>query len=202
MDHWILDNLQMLVPVVIAILYFIGSKAKKAEKERQAQDPKAGERARRIQEEIRRKILERQQQGRPVELESAPGPPPLAPERSVQPQQPYSTRADPARGATEAELFPGLETLVSTPAPNEQEDLLATQRRQIEEQMQKARELRKQEHSANRKRSTASYGRSKKRRIGDSRVNLRRELKNVSSIRRAIVLKEILDTPIALRGWR
>ena len=71
--NWILDNLEKLVPVVITILYFLGSsKTKKAEKQRRAADPKAEERSAKIQEEIRRKILERQQEGQPVIRSSPP----------------------------------------------------------------------------------------------------------------------------------
>ena len=59
MDTWFLDNLEKLVPIVIALLYFLGtSKAKKNAEAEGVPDPKADERARRIQEEIRRKILE------------------------------------------------------------------------------------------------------------------------------------------------
>ncbi len=191
--NWILDNLEKLVPAVIALLYFLGSsKVKKAEQGREAADPGSNERARRIQEEIRRKILERQQQGEPV-VRSRPSPPPLASEPE------FEGRYDPfeselVREREEADAYPRPEAVLI-----EEEDLYETQRKQIEEQMQKARELQKQVHSARKKLPAAPLASTGLQRTGDLRADLRRDLKDIGSIRRALVLKEILDIPLALR---
>src|SRR5690606_9128153 len=64
---WIFENLGKIITALITIVYVLGSlrgSAKDEEKEEQ-QDPEALARARRIQEEIRRKILERQRGAAP-----------------------------------------------------------------------------------------------------------------------------------------
>ena len=64
MDYWFLDNLDKLVPIIIAVLYFIGaSRAKNKGEEQEGPSPDASERARKIQEEIRRKVLRAPRQG-------------------------------------------------------------------------------------------------------------------------------------------
>ena len=63
MDYWFLDNLDKLVPIIIAVLYFIGASRAKSKGEEEGPSPDASERARKIQEEIRRKILERPRRG-------------------------------------------------------------------------------------------------------------------------------------------
>tara|TARA_B110000495_G_scaffold202796_1_gene223994 strand:+ start:2351 stop:2944 length:594 start_codon:yes stop_codon:yes gene_type:complete len=196
--NWILDNLEKLVPVVITILYFLGSsKTKKAEKQRRAADPKAEERSAKIQEEIRRKILERQQEGQPVIRSSPPEQPYVSEPVLEERYDPFGLEFD--RGREELAMYPNEETSASAPVSSNSIDLLEGQRRQIEEQMQKARDLRKQLSAMDGSRSYMSSGGSRLRGIGELSMGLRDDLKNTNSIRRAIVLKEILDTPIALR---
>lgn len=198
MDNWILDNLEKLVPVVIAILYFLSSsKAKKVENQRKAADPESDERSRRIQEEIRRKILERQQQGKPV-ARSGPSEPPFSSEPVF--ERPYDpVQAEPIQERSEVDWQQEREAITVESELSEAEDLFEKQRRQIEEQMQKARELRKQLPSMHGERSPRASGKAGVRSVGDFGVDIRRDLKDVGSVRRAIVLKEILDTPLALR---
>lgn len=196
--NWILDNLEKLVPVVITILYFLGSsKTKKAEQARRKADPDAEVRSRNIQEEIRRKILERQQEGKPVVRSSAPEQPYVSEPAFEEGYDPFEPEFD--RGREELVRFPDEEIPLSERVASVSVDLLEKQRRQIEEQMQKARDLRKQLPAMNGSRSSTSSGGSHIRGIGELRTGLRDDLKNTNSIRRAIILKEILDTPIALR---
>ena len=196
--NWILDNLEKLVPVVITILYFVGSsKTKKAEKARRKADPDAEARSRKIQEEIRRKILERQQKGQPVIRSSPPEEPYVSEPVFEEGYDPFEPEVD--RGREELVLYPNEETSASEPVASNSVDLLEEQRRQIEEQMQKARDLRKQLPSMHGSGSSTYSKRSHVGGVGDLGMGLRSDLRNTSSIRRAIVLKEILDTPIALR---
>ncbi len=197
MDYWFLDNLENLVPFVIALLYFLGtSRAKKAQKKAEKADPQAEERARQVQEEIRRKILERQQRGNA---------PPQQPERP----SPFETREE-----EEASYFPDLERtfreFVEPAAPEPKPvyeapkappvDPFEEQRKQIEEQLRKAEAI-----AAMRPADTNSAYRRpvSSRRQAElehaQRDHLLRGLTNKAELRRAIVLKEILDTPLALR---
>ncbi len=196
MDHWILDNLEKLVPIVIALLYFLGSsKAKKAEQQRKEASPEADARARRIQEEIRRKILERQQHGKPVARRE---PPPNVSEPVFEmPLHPVEPKS--AREVADSERYPSSETIAPEPIFIEEKDPYEEQRTQIEEQLQKARELREQVDSGVEKRKTVSAGGRGGMEIGTLSFDLRSDLKSVGSIRRAIVLKEVLGKPIALR---
>ena len=50
MDYWFLDNLDKLVPIIIAVLYFIGaSRAKSKGDEQEGPSSDLSERARKIQ---------------------------------------------------------------------------------------------------------------------------------------------------------
>ncbi len=201
MDTWFLDNLEKLVPIVIALLYFLGaSRAKKGEEEQAAPDPEADERARRIQEEIRRKILERQQRGKPPAEQS-----------SCPPDLPTPEVASPFRGEFERPSREAVEERAPAPAarsepppiPREKNpmEVYEEQRRKIESQLRESRELAAkakagkigtfpQRPEAMARRSRAD--RSRFARIID-------DLDDPQSVRKAIVLKEILDPPVALR---
>lgn len=198
MDYWFLDNLDKLVPIIIALLYFIGaSKAKGKGEEQEGPSPDASERARKIQEEIRRKILERQGKGG---TPSPPQPPP-EPEPVFQPAFEPDPSPVPLRPFQEpvyeekAEAFLEPEPFVfDAPDPYEEE------RRKIEEKLKQARELAKKAEIAGKK--VALNDRSKNlesRLLSNSRNPILDGLDDTRSIRRAIVLKEILDTPVGLR---
>ena len=94
-----------------------------------------------------------------------------------------------------------VEEEVSTPAPMSSgpDVLFERQRQQIEEQMQKARDLRNRLPAMHGKLAPTSSRGNGLKGIGDLRMNIRKDLKDANSIRRAIVLKELLDTPLALR---
>lgn len=196
--NWILDNLEKLVPVVITILYFVGSsKAKKVEGGRRAADPGAEDRSHRIQEDIRRKILERQQEGKPIVRIEPPEEPFVRQPEFEESNDPFEPEFDERRG--EQMLY--AEEEVSTPAPMSSgpDVLFERQHQQIEEQMQKARDLRNRLPAMHGKLAPTSSRGNGLKGIGDLRMNIRKDLKDANSIRRAIVLKELLDTPLALR---
>lgn len=195
MDYWFLDNLDKLVPIIIAVLYFIGaSRAKGKGEEPEGPSPDASERARKIQEEIRRKILERQGKGR------APAPPPepepvfepaFEPDPSPLPPRPFQEPVFEQK----AESFPEPEPFIfDAPDPYEEE------RRKIEEKLKQARELAKKAEIAGKKASVKNRSKDLEWRFASrSKNSILDGLYDTTSIRRAIVLKEVLDTPVGLR---
>jgi len=201
MDTWFLDNLEKLVPIVIALLYFLGtSKAKKNEEEEAGVDPEADERARKIQEEIRRKILERQQKGNtPVQRESPPELPNI--EES---SPPFYPKAEPAsRRTMQGEARPQTRTSEPPPIPREMNptEIYEEERRKVEEKLRKSRELAAKARSSGK---GTAYERpvtvQRQKDLDRHRyMDLMDELDDPISVRKAIVLKEILDRPVALR---
>lgn len=198
MDYWFLDNLDKLVPIIIAVLYFIGaSRAKNKGEEQEGPSPDASERARKIQEEIRRKVLERQGKGRAPSPEAAPREPEpvfepvFEPDPSPVPPRPFQEPVSERK----AESFPEPEPLTfDAPDPYEEE------RRKIEEKLKQARELAKKAEVAGKKASGKNRSKDLERRFVSRTKNpIMDGLDDTTSIRRAIVLKEILDTPVGLR---
>lgn len=200
MDTWFLDNLEKLVPIVIALLYFLGtSKAKKNAEAASEPDPQADERARRIQEEIRRKILERQQKGNAAARRQTSA---EIPTREVaQPFQPSEGRS--YRNEPEEDVFIYSEGDVPSPVSREANpmDYYEEQRKKIDAQVRKTRALAE-------KARLADVGTAYERPISNearSKMAQRRYAKlwdgldDPEDLRRAIVLKEILDVPVALR---
>ncbi len=189
MDYWFLDNLDKIVPIIIAVLYFIGaSRAKSKGEEQEGPSPDASERARKIQEEIRRKILERQGKGRAPSPEAAPREPVFEPDPSPLPPRPFQ---EPVL-ERKAESFPEPEPVIfDAPDPYEEE------RRKVEEKLKQARELAK---VARKKASVKNRSKDLEWRFASRTKNpILDGLDDTTSIRRAIVLKEVLDTPVGLR---
>ncbi len=200
MDTWFLDNLEKLVPIVIALLYFLGtSKAKKNAEAEGEPDPQADERARKIQEEIRRKILERQQKGNTPAQRQAPV---EIPTREVaQPLQPSDERS--YREGPEEDVFIFSERDVPPPVYEEAKtlDYYEEQRKEIEEQVRKTREFAERARMAD---VGTAYARPMSKEAQSDRDRKRYAklwdgLDDPKDLRRAIVLKEILDVPVALR---
>ena len=199
MDYWFLDNLDKLVPIIIALLYFIGaSRAKNKEGEQEGPSPDASERARKIQEEIRRKILERQGKGgRAPSPETAPREPEpvfepaFEPDPSPFPPRPFQEPVYEQR----PESFPEPEPFVF-----EATDPYEEERRKIEEKLKQARALAKRAESAGKKASVKNRSKDLEGRLASRHKNFILDgLDDTTSIRRAIVLKEVLDTPVGLR---
>lgn len=189
---WFFENLGKIISFIIFIVYILYSiKGKGGDEEEQ--DPDAIERARRIQEEIRRKILQRQQGSSPSSGGDAP--PPIVFEEEEQAyREPEPWRpAPPPIPTQQAEPPPPVSLGVETTG-----DPFAKQRRQIEEQLQKAKELRAVALD-NKKRE--GFAISERSSISASQLSgkIRAHLKDASTLKVAIVVKEILDTPIGLR---
>lgn len=221
---WILEHLQIIVFVAGAIAYWLNQRAREKAGEqadydgdgipeaptrpltpasRDGSDPEQDERVRRIQEEIRRKIAERQGRApaptpeppgfdplrdlmRPVfgeEPTPIPEPPPLRPEPAPAPASAYASSAD----ADQAAL--------------ERQRRLAEQLEELENRRAAARQAAEaiKRPSAYDLPASDSIGQPAKaeRRQGDGSV--REALASPRALRRAFVLREVLDRPVALR---
>ena len=103
--EWILENFAKLLPVLLAVLYFwLNSKKRRpdAEETEESDGSDEAERARRIQEEIRRRILERQSG-------DSPGPqvtPPVLVEESLHQPQSRQVRSSGEEDVSEAAFDP------------------------------------------------------------------------------------------------
>ena len=145
----------------------------------------ADERTRRIQEEIRRKILERQRsrETRPASPLEAPRPiaSPLAPPRAARRLEPPSL---PAVGTSDEILAKQREMVEALRAIDEQKT--AASRRRTVEAMVSGAEGTEAVYA-----KTAVAAVNAQRLLGD--------LKDRQQLRRAVVLREVLGAPVALR---
>ncbi|NEQ68841.1 MAG: hypothetical protein F6K21_25740 [Symploca sp. SIO2D2] len=195
--------IKFIIPVVV-IIYYIVSAARGGKSEEEQVDPEEADRRRRIQEEIRRKILERQSGG-------APQPPPEAreetpdfifeeefeePETLREPVRPVRRTTAPAPTVVEAPVRDYASEVA------EQQRKMAEQQSRIEEQLRQARErmrgvARAATPSA---RPGATLGFDESQFAGDRlSASVKRDLQSAGSLRRAIILKEVLDKPVGLR---
>lgn len=218
-----MDNIfEILVPLIFAAIYFVGkmlsgkgdqedpSPGMPGRKNRQ-EDGEVAERQRRIQEEIRRKIMER--------CNGSPAPQPEQPQAAPQTSSQGLTRADEeirrrreerdrARQQRQAEARAALssEQLSSrTPAPdpssgaNPYESQMDAQLRRIEETKRQAAQLQQRAEAVQKKASvkTSSRGRSGG---GLLRGPLRESLIDPAAVRAAFIYGEVLGRPMGLRG--
>ncbi len=190
---WILENIGKLFPLLIFVFYALSALKRKGAEEEVELDPESQERARRIQEEIRRKILERQQGSSPRPV------PHFRPEFVIEeeevieePEPSFLQDQKPAVEPVQVAVAPQEYTPVAAV-----EDPFAAQRRQIEEQLQKAKAL----HAKARRKDAATHSRKGGIRMSSSQVQegVRRGVADSNSLKTAFVLKEILDTPIGMR---
>ena len=204
-----------LVPVLFFVLYgiaqFIGSKKKKdAAREDEGAEPEAdfAERTRQIREEIRRKIEERQraqeggtrqaapQQGRPVYDPTLPdGQPrprqPAVARQSAPKPKPIVVHQPEFRGA--GDLQSNLEKRLE-----KQKKVLENTRKQQADAVIRARQI---VEAAGARRATLQRTKDQTNLAITKtfRHQLLAELDNPLTVRRAVLYKEILDTPLGLR---
>ncbi|MCH6258123.1 hypothetical protein MLD52_16295 [Puniceicoccaceae bacterium K14] len=192
---WLFDNLGKFVPLLIGLFYFISSLNKDKSEEEAEQSPEAQERARRIQEEIRRKILERQgdakqQSGGPLE-EAMEEKPPIVfyEEERYDPMVPELPR--------EAVPAPTPEFIPEYEAPS-QLDRYEEQRREVAQKLEDARRLK--EKLANQKASRVGKNINRSGKL-NTPLTLRESLYEKQSLRNAIILKEVLGEPVGMRRF-
>ncbi|MFA5056647.1 MAG: hypothetical protein WC485_00915 [Opitutaceae bacterium] len=177
--EWILDHVQVLFAIAIAVVAILQklkrSRAEEATGEAPAVDPQEAERTRRIQEEIRRRIMERRGLApaapAPPEMEEIPAPPPMMEE-----VRPYVVE-------------PPLPFLEMPAAPDRAAELARQQ-----QMLQQLREL----ESARSMLPAAAVA------PGGSPASapanwLHAELRQPSGLRRAVILREILGPPVGLQ---
>lgn len=202
--NWIFEHMQLVVLVGGAIAYWLNQRRKAKEEaeamreleaqqgrpaEMQMQVDDDAERVRRIQEEIRRKILERAGGAVPK-----PQPPPI-PEQRYQEEMmsrptPAQTRA-PAKADAYAQAAVEEQTASFDQGILERQQQLSAQLRELDEKRRhtlgKAEAFAEKTAAAMASSDTAAHG------------SLLADLRNPTSVRRAIVLREVLGPPVALR---
>jgi hypothetical protein len=197
--NWILDNLQLVVIVASAFAWWLSQRKKPADED-PASRPDAGaeqppmdleQHTRKIQDEIRRKIAERRGEA-PIETGRAAVPPPIPRARPGWDMQPRPAKPAPRR-ETPVWTSEDADALVRQQRLEEQMRTLVAQRRAVRDKAQEAFDLPASPLSSplGVSRHAVSTGRADR----DWLV----ALKDRRSLRQAIVLREILGPPVALR---
>ncbi len=193
---WLTEYLDLLVPVFVVLMYLLQRMFVRGEEEGEARGPELDEEARRIQEEIRRKIVARQ---RGEDL-----PPPPVFERAENPPSPFVREPEVAPPPIQ-ERFPRADwRQMPEPPPVavEPEPSLLDELRVQRERLREAREAK--EAAVNRTKTAG--GRARRRAVearvsvdGNLREQLQADLANGDGLKRAFLLKEVLDRPVGLR---
>jgi hypothetical protein len=186
--EWFLEHIRLIVIVGGAIAYWLNQRRKAKEEQEVAKSlsaplPKAqmtddAERTRRIQEEIRRKILER-----------AGGSPQPRPTPPALPAAPKSVR----RVQPPANIYtpPTEESVAADMAVLERQQQLAARLRELQEQ--------RREHD----RPAEVFAEKTAMAMSASETAIRgsvlADLRNPTAARRAMVLREVLGAPVGLR---
>ena len=216
--NWILEHLQIIIAVAVAIAYWLNQRAReKAGEEadydedgvpenrpaprmetrglsssrRDGGDPDQEERARRIREEIQRKIAERRRGQAPA------APPPLPnfdPFRPVFQEEAPPVATPPPR--------PAFAPPVVEAAPFEDTAALERQRRMAEELERLEEQRREARRRANQVRAETEKAAAAASSAATAAFGVRgvtAELRDPRALRRAFVLREVLSAPMALR---
>jgi hypothetical protein len=193
---WIFDNLQILIAAGAGVAYWLNQRneAKEAEQQNREAEFEADDydvsedeaRARKIREDIRRKIAERSGGSGPVRLEEpVEAPPPLF-ERPFQESPPV---ADPYAHDEWREEPPVVV------GPSAAEQAVLERQRVLQERM---KELERQRSQT--KQLSATVTRKRPARSASKGMrSLRDDLRETGSLRRAIVLREVLGPPVSMR---
>jgi hypothetical protein len=191
---WLFDNPQIFVVIAIAVASLL-QKLKKVnvqQEAREVMDADSSERTRRVQEEIRRKIAERT--GRtPAQARPMPQPPVIA--RGEPPAgQRRNIFQELARQMAEAKRI----AEVRARAANEQQ---VQSRAQTEERARDLAEAQRAAAEQSRLAAVAALKRDREPRTTAASAGgkLLPELRGPASLKRAIVLREILGPPVGLR---
>lgn len=198
---WILSHLGLVATLVI---FFIGwlsqlrqnaAKTDKGAPRRRtisqptrpvAADSPVEDQVRRIQEEIRRKILERTGQATPPKPATAQ--PPALPRTSVTPpSRPMPRRTVPAEPVRKT--VPVAPALQKTPSAPPKENYMEEQRRSEERRRESRKIDQASIQSANAMQASANEGPNP----------WSAELRDPNSLRRALVLREVLGPPVSMR---
>jgi anti-sigma factor RsiW len=186
---WVTEHLQLIIAVAGAVAWWLNQRHKpeagpeESDLEKGFEDPELAERTRRIREEIQRKI-EQRGRGHPQSQENAPyepaEPPPLI--REVVRREPVApTLSRAAKSHLDAQR---------TAEILEQQAALMEQLRQAQEL--KAAALRRTQFES----EVSDKGEAA---VAAVRSALADDLRHAAVLRRAIILREVLGPPVALR---
>lgn len=175
---------------------------------RDGSDPAQDERRRQIQEEIRRKIAERRGQGAPPQMPAPPVLPPFNPARPVFREQP----AEPARPARSLEAPPPLPVPAAREVSAYDDEAALERQRRMTEQLAELEAARRQARrdaqtlaetgEPPQSVSVGSVGSGSRDKVVTASSGVRglaADLRDPKALRRAMVLREVLDAPVALR---
>lgn len=205
--EWLLEYIDIVLPVVLVLLFLFQRMFTPDEGEGGPPGPGGTDlenEARRIQEEIRRKIIARQQ-GKTAstefeETEVSEEPAPVRPHTSTFPRRREQVRpvevehieAPPESMTRYAPQPAGAEATASQP------DLLAELRRQ-KERLEEARKAKEAARASGRQRMKRG-ARAAPSAAHGLRGQLLADLAGGSSMKRAFLLKEVVDRPIGIRS--
>jgi len=203
--NWIFEHMQLVVLVGGAIAYWLNQRRKakeEAEAMRELESQQASrpapaqmsvndeaERVRRIQEEIRRKILERA--GGAVPKPQPPPMPAVRVEKEIAREQAPVQARTPAKSDAYVQASSTDQTMSLDQAILERQQQLAEQLRELD--IQRRHTVGKAEAFAEK---TAAVMAASDTAV---RGSVLADLRNPVSVRRAIVLREVLSTPVGLR---
>jgi hypothetical protein len=210
--NWLLDNLQFVIIVATTIAWWLNqrhaaAKAAREEEEemrRQAErgEPamdfaeEADEHARRVQEEIRRKITARRGEALPSPLETLFEPEPARWEEVAPPPLPLP----PPEPAPVARAEWGTEDAGALERHRRLDEELERLERQQQDAERRAREVGVPAAGRSAVRPASAYAMTEHTgSIRRADAHWLQTLRNPREARRAIVLRELLDTPVALR---
>lgn len=186
---WALDHLQMLFVIAVAVVAilqkFKRARPGAADAGPSAEDTEQAERTRRIQEEIRRRIMERRG--------LAPGPPPDSATSEEPP--PFSTAPPMIEEVRPFDASPPFEQVMAAPAVTDNTQELERQRQMLAQlrELEAARQGQADlipASTAGAVTAAADAGRTNR---------LLAELRQPAGLRRAVLLREILGPPVGLR---
>jgi hypothetical protein len=199
----LMENLlEIIIPVVIAAIYFFGNLFSKGEASEDSTpvgrtfgedpDPDVAAREREVRENLRRKIIQRRQLDDDASQSPSPPLPPIFPR--VEPV--VSSAPEPARAAGQPSDF-SWET-----SDNIYETKMEAQLLRIAETKRQAEQL-QQQAAHSRSKAKAQWGQSADPAPRGSSLlagSVRSSLKNTSAARAAFVYAEVLGRPISLRS--
>lgn len=200
---WIVENIQIVVAIVAALAYYL-TRAKRQDADRDERAPMTmsdderehAERTRRIQEEIRRKIAERRAATGEVVVAEAPAeriPPHVRPTQ-VPPVDPF--------GGSMRRILQEIEERASQrfePDPAVAERAAEMERQARLSEQLRAMEAERAAAEAARRAAAAAARVRASRPVPVVRDLLRTHLRDPRELRRAVLLREVLGPPVALR---
>ncbi|MBL9185960.1 MAG: hypothetical protein JNK23_00640 [Opitutaceae bacterium] len=202
--EWVMGNLPIVIFafVVIAQVLRAAKRAKEQAEDTPQARPDALEehrRTREVQEQVRRRIAERRGGG------AAATPPPVPVERPV--ARPETTQMPDVFDGPLGRMLQELQKRTEPPAPPVMAEVRGSHAGELERQERLAEELRALEESramAKRRAAAivanqAAVAQTSSGQLHAARDRLLADLRSPGSLRRAVVLREVLGAPVALR---